>query len=97
MSVICGIELYKKTKIKADVITFGSPRPLIFFPSMFLARLYLGQVTQYAHKSDLVTYCPPLIGYHNVKVVKLGKFNIKWLFNPNKYHMIYDDVSLYEL
>lgn len=96
ISQIAGIELYKLTKIKADIITFGSPRPLFLLWSKFLAKLYLGKVTQYAHWSDCVTYCPPLIGYHNVKNVRLGKFRIKDLFNPNVYHMIYDQEDLYE-
>lgn len=95
-SIVAGIELYKRTKIKADVITFGSPMPLFFFYSKFLARLFLGNVTQYAHWSDFVTYCPPLLGYHNVKVKRLGKFNIKDLFNPGTFHMIYDEPELYE-
>ena len=95
-SIVAGIELYKRTKIKADVITFGSPMPLFFFYSKFLARFFLGNVTQYAHWSDFVTYCPPLLGYHNVKVKRLGKFNIKDLFNPGTFHMIYDEPELYE-
>lgn len=95
MSVIAGIELYKQTRIKADVITFGSPMPLFLFTSKLIARYSLSTVTQYAHRSDIVTYVPPFIGYHNVKIVRLGKFSIKNIFNPSVYHMIYDDESLY--
>lgn len=97
MSIIAGIDIARNTGTKPNVITFGSPMPLVFFPSKLLAKLYLGEVVQYAHWSDIVTYCPPLIGYHNVKVKRIGKFSIKNLFNPNVYHMIYDDESLYEL
>ncbi len=95
MSIDAGIELYKKTRIKADIITFGAPKPLFLFYSKLLAKLFLGKVTQYAHWSDCVTYCPPLIGYHNVKVKRLGKFKIKDLFHPEIYHTIYDEESLY--
>ena len=96
VSVIAGIELYKQTKIKAKIITFGAPRPLFFLWSKFISRLYLGELKQYAHRSDIVTYCPPLIGYHNPKITKLGKFSFKGLFDPYTYHTIYGDESLYK-
>lgn len=57
---------------------------------------FQGKVTQYAHWCDIVTYMPPLPGYWNVKVIRLGKFSFKGLFNPQKYHCIYGDESLYE-
>lgn len=96
MSVVAGIEIYKKFKIKSDVITFGAPAPLFLFTSKLVAKKYLGKVEQYAHWSDFVGYCPPFIGYHNVTVKKIGKFNLKQLFNPLVTHMIYDQESLYE-
>lgn len=96
ISVIAGIELCKETKIKANIITFGAPNPLIGLWSKYVSRLYLGKVTQYAHWSDIVTYCPPLLGYHDVKNIRLGKFSFKGLFDPYKYHLIYDKEDLYE-
>lgn len=97
MSIICGIELYKETRIRADVITFGSPMPLVFFPSKWISKLYLGNVSQYAHWSDIVTWCPPIPGYHNIKNIRLGKFNFKHLFDPYTYHMVYDKEELYKM
>lgn len=94
-SIIAAIELYKQTKIKANVITFGAPRPMIGFLSALMVRFCVKSIIQYAHWSDCVTYCPPLIGYHNVKTKRLGKFNFINLFKPNIYHMIYDDETLY--
>lgn len=96
MSVVAGIQLYKETGIKANITTFGAPRPLFFIYSKFLSKLFLGKVEQYAHKSDFITYCPPLIGYHNVTVKKLGKFSIKGLFNAEYYHCCYGDKSIYK-
>lgn len=95
VSVIAGVEFFKVTGIKPNIITFGAPRPLFSFISKIEARLCLGEVIQYAHRSDIVTYCPPLPGYHNVKVKRVGKFSLKNLFDPNTYHMIYDDPTLY--
>lgn len=95
ISTIAGIELYKQTKIRANIITFGSPRPLFFLWSKFVSRLYLGNVKYYAHRSDIVTYCPPLIGFHNPKTTRLGKFSLKNLFDPYTFHTIYSDASIY--
>lgn len=94
-SIIAGIELYKLTKIKPDIITFGAPMQLYFYISKFLAKRCFRSIVQYAHKSDIVTYSPPIIGLHHVKVKRLGKFSFKNLFNPYKYHMIYGEEDLY--
>lgn len=96
ISVIAALDLYKRTKIKADVTTFGAPMPLFSIFSKLFAKLLLGNVTQYAHWNDVVTYCPPLIGYHNVTVKKLGSFSIKGLFDPYNYHLSYSDENLYK-
>lgn len=95
MSIIAALELNKVTQIKPDVITFGSPMPLFLFTSKLLALLKLGTVEQYAHWSDIVTYLPPILGFHNVKTIRLGKFKFKGLFDPYTYHKIYGDESLY--
>lgn len=96
MAVIAALELNKQTQIKANVVTFGAPKPLFLCLSMLIARRKLGNVTQYAHRSDIVTYMPPLIGYHNVKTVWLGEFHFKWLFDPWTYHLSYTNEELYK-
>jgi len=96
MSIIAGIDLFKRTSIKADITTFGSPRPLFLFFSKLMAKTCLGNVVQYAHRSDFVTFCPPLLGYHNVKVKKVGKFDLIGMFSKGSYyHTSYGDASLY--
>lgn len=95
-SVLVGIEIFFQTGIRPDLITFGAPKPLVFLFTKLISRLFFGKVTQYAHWCDIVTYMPPLPGYWNVKVIRLGKFSFKGLFNPQKYHCIYGDESLYE-
>lgn len=94
-SIVAGIELYKLTKIKVDIVTFGAPMPMFLLWSKFLARRQLGNVIQYAHWSDCVTYCPPLLGFHQVKVKRIGKFSLKGLFHPDVYHMSYGEKELY--
>ena len=95
-SVLVGIEIFFQTGIRPDLITFGAPKPLVFLFTKLISRLFFGKVTQYAHWCDIVTYMPPLPGYWNVKVIRLGKFSFKGLFNPQKSHCIYGDESLYE-
>lgn len=92
---LCGIQLYEETGLKADLITFGSPKPLFGLCKLWSMRCF-NKVTQYANKSDIVTYCPPLPFYFHVKNKRIGKFSIKDLFNPEKSHQAYDQESLYE-
>lgn len=92
---ICGIEIYEEFGIKSDLITFGSPSPLFGIITKLMAKRCFNSVQQYAHKSDIVTYCPPFPFYFSVKNKRLGKFGIKKLFNPLTYHQIYNDETLY--
>lgn len=69
----------------------------VFLFTKLITRLFFNKVVQYAHKADIVTYMPPLPGYWNVKVKRIGKFNLKdLLFNSAKMHTCYGDKSLYE-
>ena len=96
-SVLVGIEIFFQTGIRPDLITFGAPKPLVFFITKLISRLFFNKVVQYAHKADIVTYMPPLPGYWNVKVKRIGKFNLKdLLFNSAKMHTCYGDKSLYK-
>lgn len=95
MSIIAAIDLFMQFGIRADVITFGSPKTLFLFVSKLVAKGVIKDIKQYSHRSDIVTYMPPFLGYHHVKKIKLGKFHFKWLFKPTIYHMSYGDESLY--
>lgn len=92
---ICGIEIYEKFGIKSDLITFGSPSPLFGIITKLMAKRCFNSAQQYAHRSDIVTYCPPIPFYFSVKNKRLGKFSFKGLFNPLTYHQIYNDERLY--
>lgn len=94
-SVLIGIEIFFATAIKPDLITFGAPKPLFSIFSKLISRLFFGEVKQYAHRADIVTYMPPLIGYWNIRVIRIGKFSFNALFNGNT-HQSYGDPSLYE-
>lgn len=94
-SVLVGIEIFFASGKKPDLITFGAPKPLVFIMSKLIGRLFFRNVKQYAHRSDLVTYLPPLPGYWNLKVQRIGKFSLKGLFHPEIYHVSYGDETLY--
>ena len=95
-SVLVGIEVFFASGVRPVLETFGAPKPLFSFITHLISKLFFKEVRQFAHWSDIVTYMPPLPGYWNVKVIRLGKFSIKGLFNPEKYHQIYDEEDLYE-
>lgn len=94
-SVLVGIEIFFATAVKPDLITFGAPKPLFSIFSKLITRIFFGNVVQYAHRADIVTYMPPLPGYWNLKVKRIGKFSFKALFDGDT-HQSYGDPSLYE-
>lgn len=95
-SVLAGIEIFFQTGVRPTLITFGSPKPLFLLWSKIVSKMFFKEVKQYAHRSDLITYLAPFFGYWNVRVIRIGKFSLKGLFNPNEYHTCYGDESLYE-
>lgn len=94
-SVLVGIEIYFQSGKKPYLTTFGAPKPLVFFISALAARFFFKEVKQYAHRADIVTYMPPLPGYWNIKVIRIGQFSFKALFDIEKTHHCYGDESLY--
>lgn len=95
-SVLVGIEIFFASGKRPDLVTFGAPKPLFSFITRCITRLFFDNVKQYAHRSDIFSYMPPLLGYWNVKVIRLGKFSVKGLFQPKTYHCCYSDESLYK-
>ena len=95
-SVLVGIEIFFQTAVKPNLTTFGAPKPLVFFLTKIISRLFFDEVNQYAHRSDIVTYLPPFFGYWNIKVTRIGKFSIKGLFDPFTYHDCYGNKDYYE-
>ncbi len=95
-SVLVGIEIFFQSGRQTYLTTFGAPKPLVFLFTKLICKLFFKQIKQYAHKCDLVTYLPPLPGYWNLKVIRIGKFSLKGIFQVKKMHHCYGDKSLYE-
>ena len=95
-SVLVGIEIFFLSGIRPYLTTFGAPKPLVFLFTKLTCLLFFTEIRQYAHKSDIITYMPPVPGYWNLKVIRIGKFSFKDLFKPYTYHLCYGDEKMYE-
>ena len=81
--------LRQRFALKPSVTTFGAPK----ICANKATAQYMNdmcEVTQYVNVSDPVPYVVPT--YHHVNKVKLGKFSIKELFNPEHSHMCYGNL-----
>lgn len=96
ISLLAAEDFAYRTGYKTNVITFGAPKPFFGRKSIKYLKRVLGDVKEYCHKNDIVTYLPPFFGYKHVKKNKLGKFNFFGLFNPRKWHCIYGEEKWYE-
>lgn len=96
MSLLAAEDFQYRTGIRPSVITFGAPKPFWGRSSIKYLKQVLGEVKEYGHKSDIVTYCPPLPGYKHVNRKSIGKCSLFGLFKPNKWHCIYGEGGWYE-
>lgn len=94
----CAQDLNFNLNVKSHLFTYGSVNPWRGHKKE--NKKYLNfcckEIYNFKHKSDIVTYMPPFIGYYSANPIKLGKFSFIGLFNPWKYHTSYDQDSLYE-
>lgn len=93
MSILFAEDFYFRYNIKPKVITYGSPKVLYGKKATEYVRSCCNEVSQFAHRNDIVTYMPPFPFYKHVSLVRFGKFNFFSLFNPGKYHQCYDEIN----
>lgn len=97
MAVLAAEDVFFRLNIKSNLITFGCPKVLFGKKTKEYFNKCCNSIKQYAHVNDIVTYCPPFLGYTNINVIRLGnKRTVKDLLNPYKYHQIYCDETLYK-
>lgn len=97
LSLLAAEDYYFRTKKKANVCTFGAPKPLWGKKSREYVRSCINEIKQYSFINDIVVYLPPFLGYTRASTDKIGrKFRLKELFNPNVSRCIYGDYSLYK-
>ena len=97
MSLLAAEDFYYRTGKKASVFTYGAPKPLWGCKTKKYVRSCVHVVKQWTHINDCVPLMPPLPGYTRIATDKIGKdFCILKLFQPNIYHQIYGDSTLYE-
>lgn len=96
---LCAQDLFYNFGVKAYIYTFGSVQP--FFGYNKDMRNYLKNIYKacynFADVNDIVTYMPPFVGYFMLNKVKvrLKRFCIFRLFDPNYYHACYYLKKLY--
>ena len=93
-------DLNYKYHIKPYLYTYGSVNPFWYAPNDKVTAAYLQSTFEagynFCHKSDIVTYQPPFPCYHMLNRVNVGKFHPVGLFDPWKYHTMYDNADLYK-
>ncbi len=97
MSLLAAEDFHYRTTYKANVITFGAPKPLWGKKTQNYVRSCVNEVKQYTHVNDCVPLMPPLPGYKRLVTNKIGgKTDFFKLFAPDVYHCIYGEESLYD-
>lgn len=98
MAQLCVQDLNWRYGIRPYCYTFGSVKP--FFYSSGRTEKYLRECRSdtynFCHKSDIVTYQPPFIGFHMMERVDVGSFSLPHLFNPMEYHTLYNRSEIYD-
>lgn len=87
MAILAAEDFYFRFNQKPNIITFGAPKILANKKSVKYIRSCCGEIFQFAHRNDIVTYVPPM--YRHIKKHRVGKFNFIGLFKPNIFHLIY--------
>lgn len=97
LAILACEDLYFRTGIKANVITFGAPKVSFGRKTRnYIFTECCNSVHQYANVNDVVTYLPPFPFYKHIMRINVGdKFNLIKLCKPNIYHTIYGDKELY--
>lgn len=93
MSQLAAEDFYFRTGIKANIITFGSPKILYFKKSQKHFRTSCNIVTQYSRINDFVTWTIPFPFVHFINKTKLKeKFSLKEIINTEYTHTHYDEL-----
>lgn len=97
IALLAAEDLYYRTKQKANVTTFGAPKPLWSKKTQKYVASCCNYVQQFSHVNDCVPLMPPLPGYKRLATDKVGKgtFSFFKLFKPQVYHCIYDQEEVY--
>ena len=97
MSLLAAEDFWYRTGIKPCVYTFGAPKPLWGTKTEKYVRSCVDDVKQYSHVDDCVTLMPPFCGYKRISTDYIGgKRQFIKLFQPQIYHCIYGEPSLYD-
>ena len=98
MAVIAAEEIFYRYHIKSILVTFGAPKVCYGKKTVRNVRKSIKFAVQFANRNDIVTYQPPFSFYGHVGKTSVGeKFSLFKIWNPWKYHTMYDNQSLYDV
>lgn len=98
LAQICAEDVYYRFGIKPYLYTYGSVKPFMGRRTYMYVRRCCEKAYNFYDHCDIVGYMVPFgwcRAINHVKV-KSERFCIAKLFNPRKFHTLYDDNSLYE-
>lgn len=85
--------------LKAVVVTFGSPKILIFNTTANYIRSCCKEIIEVSQHNDIITKMPPFFKFKHIskKLNCVGsKFSLSKIFKPQIYHASYDDKNIYK-
>ena len=96
MAQLSAFDWHLLTGETPEVTTFGGPRIAFNTRSRDVMSNSM-RLIHWIHVNDIITKVPPLpLGFFHVnRQVNIGRRGIFGIFNPNKYHQLYGDPSLY--
>lgn len=100
-AILCCQDLNYNFGVKPYLYTFGSVKPFRSHKNAEQLDRYLASICTTAYNfsanNDIVTYMPPFRNFRTLNRirVKVDKKTLSRLFNPMKYHTIYDNPDLY--
>ena len=97
LCLLAAEDFYYRTHRKASIFTYGAPKPLWGKKTWRYVKSCIHVIKQWSHVNDCIPLMPPFPGYKRITTDKVGKgFCIFKLFQPQIYHYIYAEQSLYD-
>ena len=98
MAQLCAQDLSFNFCVVPILFTYGSPKPWYGKRTYQYVKECIDERSQqFDNSNDIVTYVPPFPGWYKMKHSSVGleKFNVIKVFNPLKFHTMYDNEKLY--
>lgn len=96
LAIIAAEEITFRFNRLSWLITFGAPKVCYGHKTKKTILDSCYNIFEYINNNDLVPFMPPFLGYCHVKKIYVGEpFNFIDWFNPQLYHCLYGEESIY--